>query len=77
MVMSETLAHAGFFVSEDELKRVFESNRNLAELSRDELVTGVVGLNFMGAGVYEYLVTKESVFYPYFEVEGRKEIYMF
>ena len=74
--MPDIRAQSGFFVSEEELKQVFESNLHLADLSREELGKGVVELNFMGLGIYEYLITKASVFSPYFEAEGRKEIYM-
>jgi hypothetical protein len=67
---------SGFFVGEDDLKRVYESNEPPRKFLRPELEKGVVSFNFMGAGVFDYLVTKESVFYPYLEKEGRKEVYV-
>jgi len=59
--MPDSQGRSGFFVSEAELKRIFDSNRHLSELSRAELVAGVVELNFRGAKIYEYLISKESL----------------
>lgn len=66
---------SGFFVGPDDIRRVVQSKRLLERYSEAELAQGVHCLDFMGAGVYEYVVTKESVFHPYFKKEGRQEAY--
>ena len=74
--MPDVSAGSGFFVGEEDLKRIYDSNGSLRRLPRPELEKGVVSFNFMGAGIYDYLVTKESVFYAYLEKEGWKEVYV-
>lgn len=66
-------ALSGFFVGEEDMRRIVQSERLLEKYSQEQLAQGVHCLDFMGAGVYEYVVTKESVFHPYFEREGRRE----
>lgn len=66
----------GIFVGEEDLLRAFQRNPDLHTYSKEQLRQGIIALNFMGAGIYEYVVTKDSLFYPYLKAEGRKDVYV-
>ncbi len=70
------LIKQGIFVSEEDLKRVFHTNEELHRYSRERLASGIVELNFMGAGVYEYVATRDSMFHPYLLAEGKRDVYL-
>ncbi|MBI4446893.1 MAG: hypothetical protein HY645_13430 [Acidobacteria bacterium] len=63
----------GFFVSDEDIKHVYAANKELHAYSPRELARGIHTLKFMGI-MPEYIVTRQSVFYSYFEKEGRKEV---
>jgi len=64
---------SGFFVGEEDIRCMVQRERLPEKYSREQLAQGLECLDFCGAGVYEFIVTRESVFYPYFQAEGRKE----
>lgn len=62
----------GIPVSESDIVRVFYRYRQLHPLSVPELTRGIAE---RPVGGFPYLVTVDSVFYPYFKALGKKEIY--
>lgn len=61
----------GFFVGPEDLRRIYRANHEeLRKYTREQIEAGIIELRFLGV-LPEYVVQKESVFYPYLQREGR------
>jgi len=67
----------GILASYGDLQRVYEDNRELHKFSKADLNRDLSVLHFLGIDslkTNEYVVGRDSPFYPYLKKEGKHEV---